>query len=128
MMYNMTTSSTHQLHVPLCSPSSCQMHAPRYPTNMHLIIHHKIYQWSSNKYQPCTLNDLPQRSFTTTNTKHPKLYVLEVCLNISMTSLDSIITIYLITKVSKLHCHNQHCSSTKKCLNPYSSVSTMHPR
>jgi hypothetical protein len=44
MMYNMTTSSTHQLHVPICSPSICQMHAPRYPTNMLPIIHHKIYQ------------------------------------------------------------------------------------
>jgi hypothetical protein len=53
MMYKITTSSTHQLHVPLCSPSSCQMHAPRYPTNMHLTIHHKIYQWSSNMYHLC---------------------------------------------------------------------------
>jgi hypothetical protein len=43
-MYNMITSSTHQLHVPICSPNIYQMHAPRYPINMLLIIHHKIYQ------------------------------------------------------------------------------------
>jgi hypothetical protein len=99
MMYNMTTPSTHQIYVPLCSPSSCQMHAPRYPTNMHLTIHHNIYQWSSNMYQPCIPTYPPQPPFTTKNTKHPIIHVLEVCLNRSMTSLASIIMIYLITKV-----------------------------
>jgi hypothetical protein len=96
---NITTSSTHQLHVPICSSTTCQMHAPRYPTNMPLTIHHKIHQWNSNMYQPCTLTDLSQPPFTTTNTKHPKIHVLEVCLNRSMTSLASIIMIYLITYV-----------------------------
>jgi hypothetical protein len=33
MVYTMTTSSTHQLHVPICSSTTCQIHAPRYPTN-----------------------------------------------------------------------------------------------
>jgi hypothetical protein len=99
MMYNMTTSSTHQLHVPLCSPSSCQIHAPRYKTNMHLTIHINIYQWNSNMYQPCIPIDHPQPPLTTVNTKHPIIHVLEVCLNKSMTSLASIIMIYLIIKV-----------------------------
>jgi hypothetical protein len=71
MMYNITTSSTHQLHVPICSSTTCQMHAPRHPTNMPLTIHHKIYQWSSHMYQPCTMTDLPQKPFTTTSTKQP---------------------------------------------------------
>jgi hypothetical protein len=44
MMYNIITSSTHQLHFPICSSTTCQMHAPRHPTNMPLTIHHKIYQ------------------------------------------------------------------------------------
>jgi hypothetical protein len=71
IMYNITTSSTHQLHVPICSSTICQIHTPRHPTNMPLTIHHKIYQWSSHMYQPCTITDLPQKPFTTTSTKQP---------------------------------------------------------
>jgi hypothetical protein len=44
MMYNMTISPTHQLHVPKCSSTISQMYATTYPTNMPPIIHHKIYQ------------------------------------------------------------------------------------
>jgi hypothetical protein len=60
MMYNITTSSTHQLHVPICSSTICQIHTPRHPTNMLLTIHHKICQWSSHMYHPGTITDLPQ--------------------------------------------------------------------
>jgi hypothetical protein len=41
---NMITSSTHQLYVPICSSSICQMHVSIYPTSNIPIIHHKIYQ------------------------------------------------------------------------------------
>jgi hypothetical protein len=71
MMYNITISSTHQLHVPICSSTTCQMHALRHPTNVPIKIHQKIYQWSSHVYQPCTMTDLPQKPFTTTSTKQP---------------------------------------------------------
>jgi hypothetical protein len=71
MMYNITTSSTHQLHVPICISTTCQVNAPIHPTNMPLTIHHKIYQWSSHMHQPCTMIVLPQKPFTTRSTKHP---------------------------------------------------------
>jgi hypothetical protein len=34
MMYNMITSTTHQLHIPICIPTICQMYAPISPTKM----------------------------------------------------------------------------------------------
>jgi hypothetical protein len=55
-----TSSSTHQLDVPICSSTICQMHAPKYPTNMPPTIHRKICQWNSSMYQPCTLIDMSQ--------------------------------------------------------------------
>ena len=71
MMYNINTSSTHQLHVSICSSTTCQLHAPRHPKNMPLTIHHKIYQWSSHMYQPCTITNLPQKPSSKTSTKNP---------------------------------------------------------
>jgi hypothetical protein len=57
MMYNMMTSSNHQLHVPICSPSICQMHASSFPTSKLPIIHHMIYQWNS-KYVPAMYTNI----------------------------------------------------------------------
>ena len=57
MLYNMITSSTHQLHVPICSSSICQMHASRYPTSKLPIIHHNETQICiSYTHQQISLN------------------------------------------------------------------------
>jgi hypothetical protein len=96
MMYNINTSSIHQIYVSICSSTTCQMHAPRHPKNMPLTIHHNIYQWISHMYQPCTMIDLPQKPFTTTS-NCISIHVPKVCLNRSMISLASITSPWYIS-------------------------------
>ena len=135
-----------QLCMPTCNHEKLQQIMPG-PTTNHVIpcntdlYHHTMLQLiciaffqiyyqlcvacftdNSHMYQPCTITDMPQPSFTTTNTKHPIVSLLQQINNIS----------------SQHHydlSHNQGAITSLsqptlflniKSLKPYTRVSIMH--